>query len=63
MEGIDEVKEPMYSIPVSKVMELVLIEERQKIRNHFLKVLGAATADQMDSYEVTESEVLKLFTK
>ena len=56
-------EDQFFQISFSKVMELVLQEERQKIRNHFLKVLGAATADQMDSYEVTESEVLKLFTK
>ena len=55
-------EEPMYSIPASKVMELVLIEERQKIRNHFTKVLGEATASQMDSYIPSESEVLKLFS-
>ncbi len=56
-------EDQFFQISFAKVMELVLQEERQKIRNHFLKVLGAATADQMDSYEVTESEVLKLFTK
>lgn len=56
-------EDQFFTISFSKVMELVLQEERQKIRSHFLKVLGAATADQMDSYECTESEVLKLFTK
>ena len=56
-------EEQMLQISFAKVMELVLQEERQKIRNHFLKILGAATADQMDSYVPTDSEVLKLFTK
>lgn len=55
-------EEPVYSIPVSKVMELVLMEERQKIRSHFQKILGDATASQMDSYVPSDSEVLKLFT-
>ena len=52
-----------FEISFSKVMELVLNEERQKIRNHFMKILGSATAEQMDSYVPTESEVLKLFTE
>lgn len=56
-------EDQFFQISFSKVMELVLQEERQKIRNHFMKILGQATADQMDSYEPTESEVLKLFTK
>jgi len=55
-------EEPVYSIPVSKVMELVLMEERQKIRNYFQKILGEATAAQMDSYVPSESDVLQLFT-
>ena len=56
-------EDQFFTISFSKVMELVLQEERQKIRNHFLKVLGEATASQMNDYEPTESEVLKLFTK
>ena len=54
-------EELMYTIPVSKVLELTLNEERQKIRRHFLDTLGKATADVMDSYVVTESETLKSF--
>lgn len=54
-------EEPMYSIPVSKVFELVLNEERQKIRKYYLDVLGKATADIMDTYVPTESEIMKLF--
>ena len=54
-------EEPLYSIPASKVFELALNEERQKIRKHYLDTLGKATADIMDTYVVTESETLKLF--
>jgi hypothetical protein len=55
--------EKFFQISFEKVMKLVLQEERQKIRNFYMKALGEATASQMDSYEVTESEVLKLFTE
>ena len=55
-------EEQYFKISFAKVMELVLQEERQKIRNHFMNILGKATADQMDSYPVTESEILKIFT-
>jgi len=54
-------EEQYFKISFAKVMELVLQEERQKIRNHFMNILGKATSDQMDSYVVTDSEILKLF--
>jgi len=54
-------EEPMYSIPVSKVIELVLLEERQNIRKYFVKILGEATAAQLDAYVPVESELLKIF--
>jgi len=54
-------EEPMYSIPVSKVIELVLLEERQNIRKYFVKILGEATAAQLDTYVPVESELLKIF--
>jgi len=58
----DEVyKEPVYSIPVSKVMEIVLNEERQKIRKYLYDVYGEVTAKCLDTYPITESEILKLF--
>lgn len=50
-------------IPMSKVIEIVLNEERQKIRKFFLDKLGKPTADMMDAYIPTDSEVLKLFSK
>lgn len=56
-------EDQFFKISFAKVMELVLQEERQKIRNHFLNILGKSTADQMDSYEITESNILKLFTQ
>lgn len=51
----------MYSIPAAKVTELVLNEERQKIRNFLLSTYGKTTADCMDTYVPTESEIMKLF--
>jgi len=44
-------------------MELVLNEERQKIRKFIKEKLGDTTADFMDVYPITESEVLKLLKK
>lgn len=52
-----------FQIPVKKVIELVLTEERAKIRKHYLDALGKPTADVMDSYIPTESDVLKMFDK
>ena len=56
-------EELMYTIPASKVMDLVLNEERQKIRNFLLGSYGKTTADCMDTYVPTESEVMRLFVK
>jgi len=53
--------EPMYSIPVSKVLQLVLNEERQKIRKFLLDTYGKVTADCMDMYVPTTSGILELF--
>jgi len=54
-------EEQYYKISVPKVVELVLQEERDKIRKFYMDKLGKATADQMDSYLPTESNILKLF--
>lgn len=56
-------EELMYNIPASKVMDLVLNEERQKIRNFLLATYGKTTADCMDTYVPTESEIMRLFVK
>ena len=50
-------------IPMTKVIDMILGEERQKIRRFFKDKLGDATSDLMDVYPVTESEILKLFTR
>lgn len=52
----------MFKVSFNKVMELVLTEERAKIRKFYSSTLGQATADAMDNYTPTESEVLKMFT-
>jgi len=54
-------QEPVYSIPVSKVMEIVLTEERTKIRKYLYDSYGETTAKCLDTYPITESEILKLF--
>ena len=56
-------EELMYNIPASKVMDLVLNEERQKIRNFLLATYGKTTSDCMDTYVPTESEIMRLFVK
>jgi len=43
-------------------MEMVLQEERMKIKKFYSDTLGKATADYMDTYVPTESEVLAMFT-
>ena len=59
---VDEIyQEPVYSIPVSKVIELILNEERQKIRKYLYDTYGEVTAKCLDTYPLTESEILKLF--
>lgn len=47
-------------ISLSKILELALVEERNKIRKFYLDTLGKPTADIMDTYVATESEILKL---
>lgn len=47
-------------ISLTKVLELALAEERNKIRKFYLDTLGKPTADIMDTYVPTESEILKL---
>lgn len=54
-------EEPMYSISVSKVLELVLNEERQKIRKFLHDTYGKVTGDCMDTYVPTPSTILELF--
>ncbi len=56
-------EEEYMRIPVMKVIELALNEERQKIRRFYLDTLGKATADVMDTYKPTDSDILKLFIK
>ena len=56
-------EEEYMKISFNKVIELILQEERQKIRTFYLNKLGKQTADMMDSYTPTESETLKLFSK
>jgi len=56
-------EEQFFQISFIKVMELVLNEERQKIRKFIKEKLGDTTADFMDVYPITESEVLKLLKK
>jgi len=55
-------EEDYFRISFAKVMELVIKEERDKIRNYYLEALGKPTADCMDQYVPTESEILKLFS-
>jgi len=47
-------------VSFDKILELALQEERMKIKKHYLDVLGKPTADIMDTYVCTESEVMKL---
>lgn len=55
--------EEYMKISFSKVIEMVRKEERDNIRKFFLDKLGKATADQMDSYIPSESEIMKLLSK
>lgn len=50
-------------IPMTKVIGMILQEERNKIRRFYKEKLGDPTADLMDAYVETESEILKLFTR
>lgn len=47
-------------IPLIKVIDLILAEERAKIRKHYNDVLGKATADHMDSYLIVDCELMKI---
>lgn len=49
-------------ISLAKVIDMVLQEERMKIKHFYAKTLGQPTADYMDTYTHTDSEVLKMFT-
>lgn len=53
-------EETYFKISASKVIELAIEEERQKIRKFFLDTLGKATADQLDSYVPTESSIINM---
>lgn len=52
-----------FKISFNKVLEMALNEERAKIRRFYKDKLGDPQADLMDVYPVTESEILKLFTR
>ena len=54
-------EENFFKISFDKVMEMILIEERQKIHKFILDTLGKATADIFETYKATPSETLKLF--
>lgn len=54
-------EELFLKISVTKVLEMALIEEREKIRKYYMEVLGKPTADFMDAYVPTESSILKMF--
>jgi len=49
-------------VSLTKVIEMVLQEERMKIKKFYATSLGQQTADYMDTYVPTESEVLAMFT-
>lgn len=55
-------EEKYMQISFEKVMELILNEERAKIRKFYMDTLGKPTADMMDSYKPTDSETMKLFS-
>ena len=55
-------EENFFKISMTKVLDLLLSEERLKIRKYYLDTLGKATSDLMDSSVPTESETMKLFT-
>ena len=42
-------------------MDLVLMEERARIKAFYATTLNQATADLLDTYTPAESEVLKMF--
>lgn len=50
-----------FKIHITKVIDMCITEERGKIRKHYSDTLGKQTADYMDSYQPSQSDVLKLF--
>jgi septum formation topological specificity factor MinE len=52
--------EDYVKIPLVKVIELILMEERNKIRKHYLETLGKPTSDVMDTYVIEDCEILKI---
>lgn len=51
----------MFKVSLKKVMDLVLAEERAKVRNFYATTVSQATGDLMDGYTPTDSEILKMF--
>lgn len=45
------------------VINLILDEERQKIRKFYSDTLGKSTADAMDSYTPEDSALMKIIRK
>jgi hypothetical protein len=56
-------EEEYFKISMSKVVEMIQAEELSKIRKFYLDKLGKATADILDSYIPTQSEVVKLLSR
>lgn len=54
--------EVMFKVPLKKVLDLILSEERAKIKNFYASAVGQSAADMLNNYVPTESEVLKMFT-
>jgi len=55
--------EEYFKISISKVIEMVLSEERHKIRKFYMDTLGKATSDMMDTYVPSKSEILDMFSR
>lgn len=53
-------EDKVFELSFNKVLDLLLKEERANIRKFYLDTLGKPTADMMDTYEPTESEILKI---
>lgn len=53
-------EEAYVKIPLSKFIELILAEEREKIREHYHATLGKSAADHMDTYVVVDCELFKI---
>jgi len=50
-------------ICVIDLVELILKEERQKIKKFYLESSGKSAADLMDSYVAEDSEIIKILKK